>query len=184
MRTRLKLLLTSPEFRKIWFDGLKTGFFCIIRRPFDPIFSMYRIYKFKKQYPDKWERYIAVKNLESENAKYERIREIVQQRMNLTHSTTGMIIIMLKYVESISVKPTITSLADFDYLELDNEFSKNQTEALDAIKLMRSLGATVPTEFDTAINLMHYNAFDSFRDVEDVARSFKDFDKRIEYGEE
>lgn len=183
MKTRIKLFFSSPDFRKLCFKSIKNGIIIFFQRLINPFVTFIEVIKFKKRYPDRWERYVAVKKMEKQNEEFDRIKEITFQRMKLTHATTLMVISMLAYVD-MTISVNSGGEADSSKVEeLKMNFSHNKAEALDAIESMRNLEAFVPEEFDTEINHLKLNSFDNFKDVQAVGEAFHEYNRHIEYGE-
>lgn len=184
MKTRIKLFLTSPEYRWLCLEGIKTGIAGFFLKLAQPFINWYETIQFKKTYPDRWERYVAVKRREEQNNELKKFEEYTMQRMTLTHSITRMIISMLAFVDMKISVDNGGEADDAKYEGLEADFAQQKEAALGAIKTLKELDAIVPDEFETAIVLLEINQFDTFKDVQSLSEALRDFDRRIEYGKE
>lgn len=182
MDNRIKLFLKFPEYRKMKLKYLWLNFCRKVTLPVRLLKSRVKAQKFLKEHPNRWERYVEIKETEKKVAEDERYLKLTDLRMSITHNLTQMQIRMLVYIAKTNPTFDVEKAKQTPLEQIKNSFTEYQKLALNSIEECEKLGAIVPEELFKEIQNCNYNSFHSVTELRAFSYKLRELEEMFDYG--
>ena len=183
MRISIKLFMKSSEYRKICLQGAKYGFLNAVTKPINRVKSKVMTKKFMKEFPDNWSRYVEMKRLEGENERKERLFQLTECRMEITHHLTMMHILMLKYIAKTDSTFDVEKANGISLEEVEKQFLDDKKKTIISIEKCKELGAFLPEELLEIVKKSNYDSYHSIQELRLFTEQTEELMEMFDFGE-
>ena len=171
--TKLRLFFKSREFRKMSFRYIKATIEYCVKKPFVYIKAFYDTIKLFIDYPNSWDRYVKIEEIESENEKQKLEQDKAIAYNNLIGTIFMFDISLLAYC-SYTNRDDVTGE---DYEKLHSEFNQIKDNFKKYVSELEKMGVVIPNELkaiieDTTID--KFNDFDEYKIFSDKIHAISD----------
>ena len=156
--TKLRLLFKSRDFRKMFFRYIKTTIEYCVKKPFRYIKAIYDAIKIHIDYPNRWDRYVKIKEIENKNEKEKSKQAKAIAYTNFIGAIFRYDISLLAYCNYIN-KDDVT---DENYESLYVEFNQIKDDLKKYVSELEKMGVVIPNELKDIIEDTTIDKFDDF----------------------
>lgn len=158
--TKIKLFFKFREYRKLTVNYFFGKLIHFAKLPFMYPVAVYKVYKLKKRYPDRWERHVAFRNIVNENERKEQNQNKVIAWMSLTGAISRLKIIILAYGYCLQRDDA----TEEQFQELRMKLDSEKSETLKHMQAWEEMGEVIPKELKQMILETRVDAFVKFED--------------------
>lgn len=156
--TKLRLFFLSRECRKMFFRYIKATIEYCVKKPFMYVKAIYDTIRLYIDYPNRWDRYVKIKEIENKNEK-----EISNQAKAIAYTNfIGAIfsfkILLLAYCNYIN-RDDVT---DENYETLYAKFNQIKDDLKKYVSELEKMGVVIPNELKAIIEDTTVDKFDNF----------------------
>ena len=150
------LIFTNAVYRKIWFGNLKGKVKMILTKPLIPIQAVWDTFKLYRDYPDKWDRYVRLKEIENENLEMAKKENIAIARSNFAFAVFRLNIC---WMVAVHIRP------DEEQKNVA-EFQQARKELDESIKELERNGIHIPEELKSELLETPIDQFNNLEELD------------------
>ena len=169
MIAKMKLFLYSVEYRKVVVKRVVFTLGRCVVKPIAYVKAKLDVWKFLREHPDNWDRYVEWRRVENQHAECERIRKLMEYHKQVVDSITQMNLWMLIYVEKNDPKNKNERIKLLTLEQIEKKFTSFQEKALEGIENCIELGAMIPDEFPELVRVCKFNYCKSMTELDNFS---------------